>query len=159
MSPVAVEIDRQRDLLLERVVPVPPETLWTAWTEPEHLVQWFAPRPFETTECDIDLRPGGVFRTVMRSPAGQDSTSIGCYLEVAEHERLTWTTALGPAYRPAAEPALVFTAVIALEPVEGGTRYRAHAMHASADSRHRHDELGFHEGWGTALDQLVAIYA
>lgn len=63
----------ERDRLLERFVDVPTELVWTAWTDPEHLEAWFVPRPFETIECEIDLRPGGIFCTVMRGPDAASS--------------------------------------------------------------------------------------
>jgi uncharacterized protein YndB with AHSA1/START domain len=90
------------DLILERVVPVSPDRVWRAWTDPEQLKQWFCPRPWRTTHCQIDLRPGGLFRTVMQSPEGQDmEPNTGCYLEVVPNERLVWTGALEPGFRPA----------------------------------------------------------
>ena len=41
---------------------LPPDAIWRAWTTPALLMQWFCPRPWSVVECDIDLRPGGVFR-------------------------------------------------------------------------------------------------
>ncbi len=41
-----------------------------AWTVPAHLIKWFTLRPWSTVECEPDLRPGGVFNTVMQSPEG-----------------------------------------------------------------------------------------
>jgi uncharacterized protein YndB with AHSA1/START domain len=148
------------DLVLERVVPVSPDRIWRAWTEPEQLKQWFCPRPWRTTECEIDLRPGGIFRTVMQSPEGQDmEATAGCYLEVVPNERLVWTGALQPGFRPAHHPAdeIVFTAIIAIEPVEGGSKYTAIAMHRDPEAVAKHEAMGFHEGWGAALDQLVEL--
>ncbi|MBU8545208.1 MULTISPECIES: SRPBCC family protein [Roseomonadaceae] len=142
------------DLVLTRIVPVPPRLVWLAWTRPEHLVKWFTPAPWRTTAAEIDLRPGGIFRTVMEGPNGERMDSPGCWLEVEEERRLTFTDALLPGFRPAPEP--FFTATITLEPVEGGTRYTALAMHRTPEDRDRHAAMGFHQGWGTALDQLVA---
>jgi uncharacterized protein YndB with AHSA1/START domain len=66
---------------------------------------------------------------------------------------------LGPGYRPASPaPELAFTAVISLESNGRGTKYSALAMHGDAASRENHAEQGFHEGWGTALDQLVSLF-
>ena len=62
----AYKIDPKLDLILEREIDVPPELVWRAWTEPQHLMKWFTPAPWKTVECEIDLRPGGIFRTVMR---------------------------------------------------------------------------------------------
>src|SRR5690606_6305336 len=71
------------DLVLERVVDVSPRLVWRAWTEPEHLMKWFCPRPRQTVDCRIDLRPGGECFTQMRSPEGVDMDGgAGCYLEV-----------------------------------------------------------------------------
>ncbi len=144
------------DLVLERVVDVRPELVWKAWTEPEHLVKWFTPAPWQTVECEIDLRPGGVFSTTMRSPEGETMPADpGCYLEVVEFRKLVFTDALGPDYRPKGEGFM--TAAIMLEPEGPGTRYTATAMHPDQARRKQHEEmgLGFVDGWGAALDQLL----
>jgi uncharacterized protein YndB with AHSA1/START domain len=149
-------VDPKLDLVLERTVDVPPERVWEAWTQPEKLKQWFTPAPWRTTECEIDLRPGGRFRTVMRGPAGEVMDSTGCFLEVVPGRRLVFTDALGPGYRPKEAPFM--TAIISIEPDgRGGTRYVATALHRDEATRKSHEDMGFHTGWGTALDQLVAM--
>jgi len=142
------------DLVLERVVDVPRELVWAAWTKPEHLKKWFTPAPWTTTDCEIDLRPGGIFRTTMRSPEGKEFPNIGCYLEVVPNERLVFTDALLPGFRPSENP--FFTGIIMLEPEGTGTRYTAIGLHRDEAGRKKHEEMGFHDGWGKALDQLVA---
>lgn len=153
LSPLP-KTDPKLDLVLERVVDVSPTLVWRAWTEPKHVMQWFTPAPWQTTQCEIDLRPGGRFFTMMRSPEGQEFPNIGCYLEVVPNQRLIWTDALLPGYRPAEKP--FFTAVLTLEPKGAGTRYVAMALHRDAEGKKQHEEMGFHTGWGKALDQLVA---
>ena len=81
----------ERRQMYERVVDVPVERVWAAWTEPELLMQWFTPRPWTTSECEIDLRAGGKFRTVMRGPQGERHDTSGCYLEVIPNRRLVFT--------------------------------------------------------------------
>lgn len=154
-----MKIDPNLDLVLERVVPVSPELVWLAWTRPEHLKHWFTPKPWTTEECEIDLRPGGIFRTVMRSPEGQDFPNLGCYLEVIPNRSLVWTDALEPGFRPArgaAPHGFRFTARVSIEPHAEGAKYTATAMHTDEAARTKHEEMGFHEGWGAVLDQLVA---
>ena len=155
----APPIDPVLDLLLEREVDVSPELMWLAWTTPRHVMQWFAPAPWSTVQCDIDLRPGGMFRTVMRSPEGQDYPNVGCYLEIIPNQRLIWTVALAPGFRPAAlsggPPA--FTAVISFAPSGAGTRYTALAMHRDEEGRQTHEAMGFHMGWGKATEQLTTL--
>jgi uncharacterized protein YndB with AHSA1/START domain len=146
--------DPKLDLVLERVIDVPRALVWTAWTRPEHVKKWFTPAPWTVTDCEIDLRPGGIFRTVMRSPEGEEFPNVGCFLEVVPNERLVWTDALLPGYRPSENP--FFTAIVTMEPHGKGTRYTAIAIHRDEAGRRKHEEMGFHDGWGKALDQLVA---
>lgn len=143
------------DLFFERIVDVPPALVWAAWTQPEHLKKWFTPAPWQTVDCEIDLRPGGIFRTTMRSPEGQEFPNLGCYLEVIPNEKLVWTDALLPGYRPSTTGFM--TAIIQLEPHGTGTKYTAMAIHKDEEGRKQHEQMGFAEGWGKALDQLVAL--
>ena len=143
------------DLIIERTVEVAPERVWRAWTEPELVKQWFAPAPWQLVECEIDLCPGGAFRTKMESPDGETFDGAGCYLDVVEPERLVWTDALEPGFRPA--PAPFFTVILTIEPYDVGTRYVVRALHADPEQRRKHEEMGFHQGWGTCLDQLLQV--
>jgi uncharacterized protein YndB with AHSA1/START domain len=148
------KLDPKLDLVLERTIDVPRDLVWKAWTKPEHLTKWFTPAPWTVADCEIDLRPGGAFRVVMRSPEGQDSPINGCYLEIVPNERLVWTDALLPGYRPSTNP--FFTGILTLESLGNGTRYTATVIHGDEAARKRHEEMGFHAGWGQVLDQLVA---
>ena len=93
-----LDIDPALDLVLERDLDVPQALVWKLWTEPEHVKRWFAPAPWTISECDIDLRPGGQFYTVMQSPEGGSFPNMGCYLEVVPNEKLVFTNALAPGY-------------------------------------------------------------
>ena len=150
------DFDPTLDLKLERVVDVAPEKVWKAWTDPEHLVKWFTPAPWKTIACEIDLRPGGIFSATMQSPDGQViPPTPGCYLEVVPNRRLVFTDALGPGYRPAKESFM--TAMVILQPEAAGTRYIAIAKHVDEAKKKSHEDMGFADGWGKALDQLVAL--
>ncbi|MEO8196728.1 MAG: SRPBCC family protein, partial [Thermoanaerobaculia bacterium] len=139
--------DPKLDLVLERSVDVPPVLVWAAWTQPRHILHWFTPAPWKTIDCEIDLRPGGIFRTTMLSPEGQEFPNSGCFLEVVPEKRLVWTDALLPGYRPAENP--YFTAVLTFTPQGKGTHYHVLARHRDEAGRQRHEEMGFANGWGT----------
>jgi len=164
--PPSAPLDPGLDLSFERIVDLPRELIWKAWTHPQHLMPWFCPLPWKVVDCEIDLKPGGCFHTVMQSPEGQRFPNQGCYLEVIENERLTWTNALLPGFRPA-PPAyeakdtlnFYFTATIELATHGNGTRYTATVRHGDEAACQKHASMGFREGWGTALDQLVAYAA
>ncbi|GAB4117984.1 MAG: SRPBCC family protein [Roseiflexaceae bacterium] len=151
------QIDPKRDLVLERVVDVAPERVWRAWTTPAELMKWFTPAPWKTVDCEIDPRPGGIFRTVMESPEGDRNEGTGCILEAIPNQRLIWTGALLPGFRPRASEPMIFSAIILIEPHGSGTKYTAIAIHMNEEDSAKHAEMGFHHGWGAALDQLVIL--
>ena len=156
MNLLPYSIDPALDLVLDRVLPVSPAKVWAAWTRPELLVQWFTPPPWRTVGCEIDLRPGGLFRTIMQPPEGEPVVNDGSYLEVVEGERLVFTDAMLPGFRPSGKPFM--TAILLIEPHEIGAHYVALVRHADPATCTRHRDMGFFEGWGTATDQLVALF-
>ena len=151
--------NNERDLVLERVVDVSPELVFRAWTTPRHLMPWFCPKPYRTVECEIDLKPGGKFFAQMVDPSGNKLPAHpGCYLEIVPNRKLVWTSALGPGYRPL-DPASApwfFTAVLTFEPHgNGGCKYTATAVHTTREHAEAHEKMGFSQGWGKVLEQLV----
>ena len=159
------QVNAKLDLSFSRVVNVPRALVWRAWTEPELFKPWFCPLPWKTIDCEIDLRPGGIFRTTMQSPEGAEFPNAGCYLEVLPQQKLVWTNALLPGYRPiklaamgdANEADFLFTAMLELADADQGTRYTATVIHADEAGCRKHAAMGFEAGWGVALDQLVAM--
>jgi uncharacterized protein YndB with AHSA1/START domain len=149
------------DLVLERTLDAPVDLVWKAYTDPEHLKKWFAPRPYEITECELELKPGGIFRIRMIGPDGFDTGhgNPGCVLEVVEGQKLSWTSALAPGYRPAEMgegcESFPMTAIITFADAGNGkTAYKAVALHKNVADKEAHEKMGFQEGWGTTAGQL-----
>lgn len=146
-------VDPERDLVLDRVVPVPPEMVWRAWTDPERLVKWFTPDPWRTTHARVGAFPGGCFDVTMKGPEGQRNEGRGCVLVAVPNRLLVWTDALHEGFRPA--DSSFFSGILRLTPHPEGTRYTAIARHADAATCAQHAEMGFVHGWSAALDQLI----
>ena len=144
-----------RELMLTRVIDAPRRNLFRAWTEPKLIVQWFTPPPFKTIDAQVDLRPGGRFFTLMQSPEGEQMPNDGVFLEVVPDEKLVFTDTYTAGWIP--NPSPFMTAILTLEDCDGGTRYTARALHKDDADRQKHADMGFVNGWGKALDQLVAI--
>ena len=146
------------ELVLVREFDAPRENVYKAWTTPELMKVWFCPEPWKVTEADLDLRAGGRCNIVMEGPNGEVIPNRGVYLELIENEKLVMTDAFTEGWVPTDKPFMVAT--VLLEELPGGrTRYTARAMHWTKEDKKAHEEMGFHEGWGKAADQLAALLA
>jgi len=153
-DPESTATQDERELTLMRVIDAPRERVFRAWTEQFSL--WWGPHGMTTPFCEMDLRPGGVFRTVMRAPDGKEYPTKGVFLEVVAPERIVFTDAFGPGWEPS--PDVFFTAITTLEEMPGGrTKYTARALHWTAANRVAHERMGFFQGWGESLDRLAAL--
>lgn len=155
MNAAAANQDDPRVLVLDRLMRAPRAAIWRCWTEPGLLKQWFAPAPFSVPVAELDVRPGGINRIVMRSPDGQDYPNAGVYLAVEPERRLVVTDAFRDAWTPSDKAFMALELALADE--ADGTRYRARAQHWSEADRIEHEKMGFHEGWGRCADQLETL--
>jgi uncharacterized protein YndB with AHSA1/START domain len=81
----------ERELVLTRMLDAPRALVFQAWTDPHHLARWWGPKGFTNPVCELDLRPGGALRIVMRAPDGTDYPMTGVFREIAPPERLVFT--------------------------------------------------------------------
>ena len=89
---------------------------------------------------------------LLRGPNGEEFPNRGIYLEVVPQQRLVFTDAYVEAWVPAAEPCMA--AIVTFADGDGGTRYEARVRHWSQEAMQRHADMGFHDGWGKAAEQL-----
>ena len=142
------------DLTVARIIEAPRSAIWNAWTDPASFERWWVPAPEVCRVRDMDLRPGGSFRTEISSDGAKFGPHVtGCFLAVDDLERIVFTDALVEGWRPA--QASFVTAVITMKDHADGTEYTATAMHRNIADRDRHEQLGFHDGWGTVIRQLA----
>jgi uncharacterized protein YndB with AHSA1/START domain len=150
-------IDPKTDFVLERFIDAPTRLVWEALTKPEHLKEWYMPKPWgRVANCELDVRPGGMFSIDIATGNGDAFPNLGCFLEVVPMERLSWTSMLFPGYRPAVFDDIPITAIITMESVGAGTRYFFTALHRDEADFEKNKESGWHQGTEIALDQFVA---
>jgi uncharacterized protein YndB with AHSA1/START domain len=80
-------------IVMSRTFDAPREVVWTAFTAPEHVAKWYGGHGFGNPVCEMDVRPGGLWRHVMRTPDGSEYKMEFVFVEVVKPERLVWKNA------------------------------------------------------------------
>ncbi len=160
-----------RDIVIIREFDAPRALVWDAWTKAEHLARWWGPRVFTNPVCELDVRPGGRFRIVMRAPDGTDYPMRGEYVEVVPPERLVYTNDLkgqpeawmdmfnDARGTPRGTP--VEDSVVTVTFVEraGKTTVTISTRFASAVEAEVFRKMLMVEGWTESLGKLAALVA
>ena len=97
-NPTTSERKSERELVVTRTFNAPARIVFEAWTKPELLKRWWAPKSFGVSllSCELDLRVGGKYRFVFGHAAAEKPMEFfGRYLEVTPHSRLVWTNEEG----------------------------------------------------------------
>jgi uncharacterized protein YndB with AHSA1/START domain len=157
-----------RDYVITRVFDAPRELLWEAWTDPKLLSQWWGPNCFTTPFCKMDVRPGGSYRIVMRSPDGVDYPSKGRYEEVVPPKLLVYTVDLSE--HPADWHEFLTKQLqgndadisrmlcrVSFEDEGGKTRLTVRSTFDSSALRDAFVRTGMETGWGEMLDKLAVL--
>ena len=84
---LTIEMSGDRAVLMTRVFNAPRQLVWDAFSKPELMQRWFGPRGYSLPVCEMDVRPGGKFRFVLRGPDGREMVMRGTYREIAPPER------------------------------------------------------------------------
>jgi uncharacterized protein YndB with AHSA1/START domain len=136
-----------RELVITRVFDAPRSLVFTAWTEPERIKQWWGPRGFVTLSCEMDFRSGGLWRTRSRAPDGQEYVAHSVFREIVAPERLVFTYAWEDADgKPKHETLVTITFV-----EQNGKTVLTfqQGVFASVTSRDEHED-----GWRSAFELL-----
>ena len=159
-----------REFVISRVFDAPPELVFLAWTDPQHLAQWWGPKDFTNPVCELDARPGGACRIVMRSPQGVDYALKGFFLQIIPPERLVllmdcsdhpveWHDAVNPARDKTKPPFLEVLQTVTFEKQGDQTKLTLRSRMASAAICANMKKIGLTEGWSSSLDRLAAELA
>ena len=98
-SSIELEAD-PRSIVGTRVYDAPRALVFSAFTNPEHLAQWWGPDGFTTTTSAFEFRPGGTWRFVMHGPHGRDYQNRVTFIEIVESARLIYRHAGGDDVEP-----------------------------------------------------------
>jgi uncharacterized protein YndB with AHSA1/START domain len=145
------------EVTITREFEAPRQLVYEAWTDPQHLAQWFGPQHFTIPYCEVDPRPGGAFLVHMQAPDGTVHPSKGMFEEVVPPERLVFTTS---AFEDdAGEPLLAARHTATFEESGGKTRMTLHAVVIRATPETAEALAGMEQGWSESFDKLEAHLA
>lgn len=148
--------DPKLDFAIERFIDAPIRLVWEALTTPDHVREWYMPKPWgRVARAEMDLRPGGMFSIDIAMGDGQEFPNLGCFLDVVPMQRLVWTSMLFPGYRPAVFDDIPITAIVTMETVGTGTRYVFTALHRDEADCEKNKASGFYQGTEIAVGQFV----
>ncbi|WP_205749065.1 SRPBCC domain-containing protein [Frigidibacter oleivorans] len=94
------DVPNDRELVLSRLLDAPRNAVYRCWTEAELLKQWFAPKPWNVSEAEVELRAGGKHNITMQSPEGDAMPAQGICLEAVPGEKLVVTDAFRAGWEP-----------------------------------------------------------
>lgn len=142
------------ELSISRIIHAPRSVVWSAWAEKDHFEKWWIPEPLKCKVVKMDMKPGGGFETRMSENGEEFKPHVeGCFLDVIPETRIVFTTVLTENWKPH-DPWLALTAIITMEDQGDATKYAARVIHKNPEDSRKHEEMGFHEGWGSTIDQL-----
>lgn len=141
-----------REFIFTRLLEAPRALVFKAWTDPQHMAQWWGPGGFTNPVCELDVRPGGAIRIDMRAPDGMTFPMKGTFEEVVEPERLVFTsTAMED---DAGEPQLVAHNTVTFTEESGRTRLVIKAVITRVTPEAMAALAGMEAGWTQSLDKL-----
>ena len=157
------------DFVITRVFDAPRDTVWKAWTEPEHIKHWWGPKGMDVVSCTLDLRVGGMCHYCLRGPDGEDMWGRYIYREIVPPERLVFivsfsdpkggitTHPMSPTWPRQMHSTVTFKAqgnktevTIRWQPLEA-TDIEIETFDEGRDS--------MRQGWGGSLDRLAVHLA
>jgi uncharacterized protein YndB with AHSA1/START domain len=156
------------ELVITRVFDAPRELVFAAWTDPRHVAQWWGPQGWTTPVCEIDLRPGGVWRYGIRSAEGQESWSEAVYREIDPPQRLVYADTFTDAQWHPLEGMPRMLVTVTFEALggpqghggpQGRTRLTIRTRPATPAELRALLDMGIVQGLNEALDRLAAHLA
>jgi uncharacterized protein YndB with AHSA1/START domain len=137
----------KRVLTLKRTFDAPIELVWEAWTRPEHIANWWAPKGMKVNVVQHEFKVGGKWKYTMPMPDGSEFISDGLYSEIVEHEKIVTSANMRP-MTEGVEMRMLF------EKSGDKTNFIFSVVHATEEYCKQQEKMGFYNGWGTAFERM-----
>ena len=145
-----VNDESNRTLTLKKVFKAPVRLVWEAWTNPEHVIQWWAPKGMKINVTEHDFRVGGKWKYLMPMPDGSSFISEGQYLEIVPYKKIVTTAD----FKPMTEGVELH---VLFEEDGDKTNFTFSVVHATEEYCKQQEKMGFYNGWGSSFDRMEAL--
>lgn len=137
----------KRTLTLTRTFNAPIQLVWEAWTQPEHIAQWWGPKGMETKVIAHDFRIGGAWKYAMTMPDGNEFIADGIYSDIIELEKIFSSAN----FKPMTEGVEIQSL---FEEAGDKTNFTFNCVHATEEYCRQQEQMGFYNGWGSVFERL-----
>jgi uncharacterized protein YndB with AHSA1/START domain len=137
----------KRTLTIKRTFNAPIRLVWEAWTQPQHIAQWWGPKGMPLTIVDHDFKVGGKWKYIMSMPGGGEFVSEGQYSEIVKEEKIVTSAN----FRPMTE-GVEIRAMFAKNGDK--TDFTFSVVHPTEEYCRQQEKMGFYNGWGSTLDRV-----
>jgi uncharacterized protein YndB with AHSA1/START domain len=138
----------EREIVMTRTFDAPRRLVFEAHTKPEHMKRWWGPSRYEMTVAEMDFRPGGAYRFVLRGADGEEFGFRGEFREIVAPEKIVWT------FEYEGMPGHVSVETLVLSEHEGKTTITATAVYDSVEDRDGMLQSGMEAGAAESYDRL-----
>ncbi len=145
---LTVTTPSDREIVMTRVFDAPRDLVFEAHSSCEHMSNWWGPRKYEFSSCEMDFRPGGTWRIVHRGPEGEIPAFRGEFREIVRPERLVWT------FEWEGMPGHISVETVTFEEHDGKTTITGTSVFDSAEDRDGMLQSGMEEGAAETYDRL-----
>ena len=153
MHDTEMRLEGDREIVISRTFNAPARIVFDAWTKPELVKRWWAPKSHGAiVSCEADVRVGGTYRYVMRKGSGPEIAFSGTYAEVTRPTRLVYEEV----FEPMAALGAVRVSVTFTEE-DGKTRVVHRGLYPSKQVRDGVIASGMEHGMRESMDQLEAL--
>lgn len=144
---IKLEDAQNRTLTIERNINAPLNLVWEAWTNPDHIAQWWGPRGMATKVVKHNFKVGGRWHYEMTMPDGNKFIGEGQYLEIMESSHVVTSADF--------KPMTIGVQLHAIFEADGEqTKFTFHCVHETEEYCKQQEAMGFYNGWGSTFDRL-----
>jgi uncharacterized protein YndB with AHSA1/START domain len=147
------------ELTATRVFDAPREIVFRAYSSCEHIKNWWGPRTYPTTFCEMDFRPGGTWRYCMTGPEGDEAWGKGVYSEIVEPERIAYRDYFTDANGVESPEMPAAQITVEFRQLNGRTELWSQTKYDTKDDLQKVLDFGVEEGFAETLDRLEEYLA